>query len=511
MVEYPIDEFAIIFNRIVDEENELIHKFVPVKVVQGYYCPDEECFIDTDQNVYSHMASLAMVGNVYACRENIAKVINTYENFNINVFKRNVIGKLNEYSYYKSIDEESNEFNKIMAKNKTTGEIKIYHDKDTKYYYELYDGAKEYLQSRSIMANNNTSSEKSTKAENEELERVKENILTPQKIISEVKKTIKGQDKAIETITTILWVKNNFPMIKKTNMLVVGPSGVGKTAIFKQLKEILDIPLTIYSITGNSQAGYKGHDIEEMLVQLYYDSGQNIEKTQNGIIIIDEFDKIGDNRDTGDIGTIAIQNELLKLIEGCTRMISLDNHNSINIDTSNILFVGCGAFANLYKPIEKKKTIGFGANNEEKNEDIIIDTETIVTKGGIIQELAGRLPVIVQLNSLSRENLKDILLNSEESYFRQVIMSIESLGIEIENIDYIVDEIVDDAMKKNTSGKIGARGIDNSVMNAFLKIFESIGNDVDKYSKVIIGKNIIKDNNDFELIPKQIKKKIKTM
>ena len=248
-----------------------------------------------------------------------------------------------------------------------------------------------------------------------------------------------------------------------------------------------------------------------MLIQLYYDAGMDLAKAENGIVVIDEFDKLSSKRDNGEIGTIAIQNELLKLIEGCERTIPLDNHRSITMDTSNIIFVGCGAFSDLFESKETKHTIiGFnsGSNKEEKCE-IKIDTETIVESGGIIRELAGRLPIIIQLNDLNnnKEVLKDILLNSDESGLYQIIESLHSIGIEVENIDGIVDILVDNAIKKH----IGARGLISSSMNMFLRVFREIGNNPNKYNKLIIGDNIVDDPNDFKLVSVKTKKKTKTI
>lgn len=497
--ENQIGEFAIIFNR-KKTDDELIEEYIPVRVVEGYFYEEEEIFVDVNQNVYSHIAEITEVGNVYGIRTNAIEIMKANEKFTIVGIKKGILDKALKYEYFKNNDIDSKDFGVIMMRNKETGEVGVFRDKDSDKYYEVY-----------LLDKNEEQTEKKTKepsVKEKQIERERTATYTPNEIITEIKKTIKGQDEAIEKIVTLLWVKYNFPMIGKTNMMVIGPSGVGKTAIFRKIKEVLNIPISIYSVTGTSQAGYKGHDIEEMLTQLYFNSGRDLEKTQNGIVIIDEFDKISNNRDNGEIGTTAIQNELLKLIEGCERSIQLDNFNSVNIDTSNIIFVGCGAFADLLDT--KKDTrpaIGFNNYKEEKTaNDIDVDTEMIINKGGIIRELAGRLPVIIKLNELSRDNLKDILLNSDESKLRVVIESIASLEITIENLDIIVDGLVDEAI----NAKIGARGLTKSVMNIFLKIFEDLGNNPGKYERIILGDNILKDNTDYKLVPKKVKKRVKT-
>ena len=497
--ENQIGEFAIIFNR-KKRDDGLIEEFIPVRVVEGYYYEEEEYFVDVNQNIYLHIADLTEVGNAYGIRTNAIEIMRANEKFTIVGIKKGILDKALQYEYYKNNDVDSKDFGVVMMRNKETGEVGVFRDKDSDKCYQIL-----LLDDNEKLNENN-----SKKADSEEKQIERENVdnYTPAEIITEIKKTIKGQDKAIEQIVTLLWIKYNFPMIGKTNMMVIGPSGVGKTAIFRKIKEVLGIPVSIYSATGNSQAGYKGHDIEEMLSQLYYNSGGDLERAQNGIIIIDEFDKMSNNRETGEVGTTAIQNELLKLIEGCERSIQLDNFNSINIDTSNIIFVGCGAFADLLDTKkEVRPTIGFNNYQEKKSaNDINVDTEMIINKGGIIRELAGRLPVIIKLNELSRENLKDILLNSDESKLRAVIESFASVGITVDNLDIIIDGLIEEAIV----AKIGARGLTKSVMNAFLKIFEELGNNPDKYERIVLGNNILKNNTDYQLIPKKNKKRTKT-
>lgn len=499
MVE-EINEIAVIFKR-KQSEYDLVEEFVPFKIVAGYYSEEGECFVDEEQNVYAHMASLAEIGNVYAGRVSIYEALKGSNNLTLEELKKRLLEVQKKYAFYKNIDAGSDEYCKIKVRDKETGELYLYSDKETATYYEMYSD----LASESTKAD----LEEEIKVKDETDNKMDFKSQRPIDVVNTIKKTIKGQDKALEAITTLLWIRNNYPQIPKSNLLLIGPTGVGKTAIFRKIEKLYDIPVTEYTITGNSQTGYEGHSVEEMLSQLYYASGKDIDKTEHGIIIIDEFDKIGDNRKSGDVGTVAVQYELLKLIEGCVRQVSLDRHHIVNIDTSNILFVCCGAFTRLYDDkTDSIKTIGFASTTpESKKTNIKITSEDIIQKGGIIRELVGRLPIIVELYDINKDRsiLKDILLNSDESIFNHHLELLNCEGIKVDNQADVVDYIIEDAIKRN----VGARGLAASTENIFKKIEYSIANNRGQYGSVIIGSNILADETDFELFPKKVKKRIK--
>lgn len=325
--------------------------------------------------------------------------------------------------------------------------------------------------------------------------------MTPQDIEEKVKKTIKGQDEAVRKIVTALWTTLNFRNLQKKNMLIIGPTGVGKTAIFKKIKEILNIPLVIFPIPGLSQSGYVGRSVDEILKQVFCESDENLDLAEKSIVILDEIDKLAKNTNgTGEVATIAVQNELLKIIEGCQRFVESTNPRdpSFTIDTSNIIFIATGAFQELF---EKEMTsLGFVESTTKNPKKQEINTDRLRTYG-LKRELLGRLPIIVELNKLDKEALKDIILNSDESELLETLNALRQLGIEVENIDEVIDLIIEDAIEK----QIGARGLITTINNIFSEIFYEVGNNQGKYNSVTIGPNIIKDNKDYQLSRKQNK------
>ena len=333
--------------------------------------------------------------------------------------------------------------------------------------------------------------------------------MTPLELEEKIRNTIKGQDEAIRKIVTALWTTLKFRNMRKKNMLVIGPSGVGKTAIFEKIKKILNIPVIIFSVPGLSQSGYIGRSTDEILKQVYYETCEDLERAESAIIILDEIDKLAyQGVESGAVSTSGVQNELLKIIEGCVRYIesSIPGEEGFELDTSRMIFIGTGAFQELHE--QKKASIGFnGTSQNNQNEKKKINAEQL-RQYGLKRELLGRLPIIVELNSLGKEELKDIILNSDESELTATINALQELGVEIQNIDEVIDYIVDDAIEN----KIGARGLILTINNLFQEIFYEVGNNPNKYSKVIIGSNIINDKKDYTLIKKRnyTRKKVKT-
>ena len=457
----------------LDEETE---RLIPYKVIDGRFDEDTFIFEGTDGTLYQHIEETSEYNCGYA---NLFTVEYHTDFEDLESVKQQRLEEDLKYKYIRFISDRSTIYQKSYEDGKTE---------------EMIDPFSRKSQQKEQEENN--------KIKNLRIEQ------TPKEILEKVKETIKGQDDAIKTIVTCLWATYNHRDLSKKQMLLIGPTGVGKTAIFKKIQKLLDIPITIFSVPGLSQAGYIGRSTDEILKQVYLENEENIELAEKSIVILDEFDKLaynGNDKD-GAVSTVGVQNELLKIIEGCTRIVELDNDlGSFVIDTSNMLFIATGAFQELYeeKP-NQKVTIGFNSATSIQNKKKEINPDKL-TEYGIKREILGRLPIIVELNKLTKEIFKEIILESDESEMISHIKFLNSLGIELTNLDEIVDLIIEDAMKRN----IGARGLIPTINNIFIEIIYEVANDPDKYSKVIIGPNILNDRYDFKLIEKDIKKRIK--
>jgi len=295
----------------------------------------------------------------------------------------------------------------------------------------------------------------------------------------------------------------NFRNMRKKNMLIIGPSGVGKTAIFEKIKKILNVPVVIFPVPGLSQAGYVGRSTDEILKQIYYEAEFNLDVAERAIVILDEIDKIAETGRDG-VSTSGVQNELLKIIEGCERYVETGNPRDpyFTIDTSEMIFIGAGAFQELFEKVKPK--IGYSQQEETPKDKNKIDTDKLI-KYGLKRELVGRLPIVIELNNLGAKELKEIIMESDESELLRTMDALDILNVEIENLDEVIDILVEDALTK----KIGARGLVFTINNIFEEIFYQIGNNPGVYEKVIIGKNIINNPHDFELIERRTKKKVR--
>lgn len=341
-------------------------------------------------------------------------------------------------------------------------------------------------------------------------------VKTPHEIKDILDQYVIGQERAKKIISVGIYnhykrIINNRTDIQKSNILMVGPTGVGKTEIARTVAKVLDVPFVICDATTVTEAGYVGDDVENMLLRLIQAADFDIEKAEQGIIYIDEIDKIARKSEsmsiTRDVSGEGVQQALLKIIEGSEVDVPVTGgrkhpqRQRVRINTSNILFICGGAFENLTMSKEKKKQLGFSSantynENEERKEDRIITAKEL-EKQGIIPELIGRLPIIVKLEKLTKEDLKKILTEINNSIVKQYtdLINLDNVGLEFtdEALDYIAD--------KAYENETGARGL-KSIIEQFMT---DIMFDIPSYKTVSKVDIIIKDG---ELaVKKHFKKK----
>lgn len=328
------------------------------------------------------------------------------------------------------------------------------------------------------------------------------------KLISDIKDNVVGQDDAIEELVSVLW-KNSRRDVKR-NILLIGPTGVGKTEIMRTLEKKLNIPITIVDVSSFTQTGYKGDSVEDILKRIIIKCNGDLKKAKRSIVVLDEFDKLAKKGlDDGGVATVGVQHELLKLLEDGEYTVELGDDlysNKVTLNTKGMTFIVAGAFSDLF--VEEKQynsnPIGFNrtkldapAPTRKKK----ITTEDIVNYG-IIKEATGRLHNVIVLNQLTLDNLVSIMKNPNSYMLNDNIKIFEELGITVNINPSVYEKIGKLALDKKT----GARGLIGTIENLFSKASLDAKRNTLKYgyNYLEITDETVVDNSKYVL--KRIKK-----
>lgn len=467
--------------------NEIIG-FVPIDVIEGIYIDDDEMFVDTNGTGYIHLINNPENYGFYN-RCNIEDVRKQFPKLPLGIIKKIILEKAKKNIYRLGFTD--NDVPIILTTDKKMTTKAIVDIDLINYYSQVYPKFLEDMIGITLDEDNENKEDK-----NSNIQPYVKNDLDINKVYKELIASVLCQDEQIKKILVAIWKQyNDFSSEKSRNILINGSTGVGKTEIFRILSKMLNIPTAIVSATQYSATGYVGRNVEDMLSELLHSADGDLEKAQNGILIIDEVDKLSQNKkDSSSVNQRDVQEGLLKIIEDGTFIVPYKG-KEYNFNTSKVMVIAMGSWSRI--ELKTDKIVGFEQTVKEKRyKDLTMED---LINNGMTPEFVGRFSNIIQMNELDYNSLLNILNNSKRS-----TLNLQKEFFRKQNIELVVEEeakraIANMALKK----KLGARSLDEILETALADASFEIATNPNIYQKLIITEETISKPSSYKLIKRK--------